>query len=166
MLLGTVLVLTIVGVSAQNSYVEKVRKLYAEAQSAAKSHLEAELPPDDMVVTSKYMAPGAGPIEDVTHYYYKGEYDELLGAVYYDVYLVNRKYNVGAREYYQELLFDDAKLVFFLQKSPDGETRYYYQDGALAHQAVKGGRGLDEVLAMRLADDLRQAFDKLMNRNY
>ena len=57
------------GVQAQNAQVAKIRKMYAEAKEVMANKKKAEVPPDETVVTSNYMAPGAGPIKDVTHYY-------------------------------------------------------------------------------------------------
>jgi len=36
----------------------------------------------------------------------------------------------------------------------------------VCHEAVKGERQMDDVFANRLANDLKDAFDKLMNREY
>lgn len=162
-----------VAAQAQNATVTKVRQLYADAKQeiAKREQLkkDGQNPGDVLVVTSDYMAPGAGPTHEVINYYHNGSYDELLVTVYYKPFLITRKYNVGAGEYYQEFLFDqtdDSNLVFFFQKSPDGETRYYWGSNSLAHQAVKGENSIDEVFACRLATDLVDAFHKLMNREY
>ena len=64
---------------AQNTRLAEIRKMYAEAKEIMANKKKAEVPPDETVVTSDYMAPGAGPIKDVTHYYYTGEFDENLG---------------------------------------------------------------------------------------
>ena len=154
------------GVQAQNAQVTKIRKLYAEAKEVMANKKKAELPLDETTVSSNYMAPGAGPIKDVTHYYYSGDFDENLGNVYYTPYFITRKYNVGAREYYEEFLFDKGSLVFYFCKSQDDETRYYWGIGGFFHEAVKGQKLMDEVFASRLANDLTEAFHRLMNREY
>ena len=158
---------------AQNATVTKVRQQYADAkQEIAKREQmkkDGQNPRDVLVVTSDYMAPGAGPIHEVINYYHSGSYDELLATVYYKPFFITRKYNVGAGEYYQEFLYDqteDNNLTFFFQKAPDGETRYYWGANGLAYQAVKGEGQIDEVLANRLAYDLREAFNRLMNREF
>ena len=155
-----------VTVQAQNAQVAKIRKMYADAKEVMANKKKAELPPDETVVTSHYMAPGAGPIKDVTHYFYTGEFDEKLGNVYYTPYFITRKYNVGAREYYEEFLFDNGSLVFYFCKSQNDETRYYWGAGGFFHEAIKGQKMMDEVFASRLANDLKDAFNKLMNREF
>lgn len=153
-------------VQAQDTQVANIRKMYAEAKEVMANKKKAELPLDETVVTSNYMAPGAGPIKDVTHYYYSGELDENLGNVYYTPYFITRKYNVGAREYYEEFLFDKGGLLFYFNKSQNDETRYYWGPNGFFHEVVKGQKMMDEVFAARLANDLTEAFHKLMNREY
>lgn len=151
---------------AQNVQVAQIRKLYAQAKETMAQKKKAELPPDETVVTSNYMAAGAGPIKDVTHYFYSGDFDENLGNQYYTPYFITRKYNVGAREYYEEFLFDKGSLVFYFNKSQNDETRYYWGSGGFFHQDVKGQKMMDEVFATRLANDLMEAFHRLMNREF
>ncbi len=151
---------------AQNAQLADIRKKYAEAKEIMANKKKAELPPDETVVTSHYMAPGAGPVKDVTHYFYTGEFDENLGNVYYTPYFITRKYNVGAREYYEEFLFNKGNLVFYYNKSQNDETRYYWGQNGFFHEIVKGQKMMDEVFAARLANDLTEAFHRLMNREY
>lgn len=152
--------------SAQDAQVAKIRKMYAEAKQMMADRKKAEIPPNETVVSSNYMAPGAGPIKDVTHYYYTGEFDENLGNVYYTPYFITRKYNVGAREYYEEYLFDKGSMVFFFAKSMNDETRYYWGPNGFFHEVVKGQKQMDDVMASRQAHDIVEAFHRLMNREY
>jgi hypothetical protein len=151
---------------AQDAHVANIRKLYAQAKELMAQKPKEGLPPNETVVTSNYMAAGAGPVKDVTHYYYNGDFDENLGAEYYTPYFMSRKYNVGAREYYEEFLYDKGSLVFYFCKSQNDETRFYWGAGGFFHEDIKGQKLMDEVYASRLAYDLKDAFDKLMNREY
>lgn len=151
---------------AQNAQVANIRKMYTEAKERMANKKKSELPQDETVVTSNYMAPGAGPVKDVTHYFYSGEFDENLGNVYYTPYFITRSYNVGARDYYEEFLFDKGSLVFYFCKSQNDETRYYFGSGGFFHEVIKGQKQMDEVFASRLANDLVEAFHRLMNREY
>lgn len=147
--------------------VADIRKRYAEAKERQEYRKKAELPPNETVVTSDYMAAGAGPIKDVTHYYYSGDFDEDLGREVYSVEFMSRKYNVGAIEYYQEFLFDgEESLIFYFEKSGTNETRYYWGKDGLAKEDVKGDRLMDEVFASRLSYELKNAFHLLMNREF
>ena len=56
-------------VQAQDAQVAHIRKKYAEAKEIMANKKRAEVPPDETLVTSNYMAPGAGPTKDVTHYF-------------------------------------------------------------------------------------------------
>ena len=171
-LLITILLLAVTGImSAQspsaNDVVAGIRKKYAQAKEMQDYRKKAELPPDETVVTSNYMAAGAGPVKDVTHYYYSGDFDETLGRDFYKVYFMTRKYNVGARDFYQEFLFDDeGSMIFFFEKSDTNETRYYWGKDGLAKEDVKGERMTDEIIANRLSYELKNAFNLLMNREF
>lgn len=147
--------------------VTDIRKKYAQVKQRQEERKKAELPPDETVVTSNYMAAGAGPVKDVTRYYYDGDFDEDLGREDYKVYFMVRKYNVGAREFYQEFLFDDdSSLIFYFEKSGNDETRYYWSKDGLAKEDIKGERLTDEVFACRLSYELKNAFNLLMNREF
>lgn len=141
-----------------------IRKRYADAKKDIEQHKEAELPPNDLVMTTNYMAPGAGPIVVVTHYYFSGDFDEDRGDVYYEPYFITRKFNVGARDYYQELLYDDeGTLVFFFEKQGDNETRYYWGPDFFRHEVIKGDHLSDEDLVQRLSQSLILSFTYQMN---
>ena len=159
---------TILGAQAQaGQTVADIRKKYAQAKERIDVKKKAEVPPDETVVTSNYMAAGAGPIQDVTHYYYSGNFDEDLGREAYEVYFMERKYNVGAIDYYQEFLYDDeGKLIFYFEKSGANETCYYWGPDGLAKEDIKGERLTDEVMASRLSNELLIAFNLLMNREF
>ena len=146
--------------------VAEIRKMYAGAKEIMANKKKAEVPPDETVVTSNYMAPGGGPTKDVTHYYYSGEFDENLGNVFYTPYFITRKYNVGAREYYEEFLFDKGDFVFYFTISGNDETRYYWGPNNFFYELIKGQKQMDEVFATRLAQELTSAFNNLMNREF
>ena len=95
-----------------------------------------------------------------------GEFDENQGNVFYTPYFMTRSYNVGARNYYEEFLFDKGSLVFYFNKSQNDETRYYWGAGGFFHEDIKGQKMMDEVFASRLAHDLVEGFNRLMNREY
>ena len=144
-----------------------IRKKYAQVKERQEAKKKAELPADETVVTSNYMAAGAGPVKDVTRYYYDGDFDEDLGMQRYTPYFIVRKHNVGATEYYQELLYDDkGSLIFYFEKQGANETRYYWSADGLVKDDIKGEQLTDEVFACRLSSELKNAFDLLMNREF
>lgn len=132
---------------------------------------EQNVPRNDMEVVSHYVIPGCGPTEEVIHYYFTLEENTETDYYVNRLYLVTRSYNVAARKFYEEFLFDkDETLLFFFQTNDalDGgtdETRYYYGKNGI-HQSIKGHAETDETFAARLADDLKTAFNHLLNRNW
>ena len=144
-----------------------IRKKYAQVKERQEAKKKAELPADETVVTSNYMAAGAGPVKDVTRYYYDGDFDEDLGMQCYTPYFIVRKHNVGATEFYQELLYDDmGSLIFYFEKQGANETRYYWSADGLVKEDIKGEQLMDEVFAYRLSSELISAFNFLMNREF
>ncbi len=166
-----------IGMKAQNADVSKIRKLYSDAKTIIEKG-DPELPPEMSVnkttVTSRYMAPGSGIINDVINYYYFLPDDDETDNPSYRLYFITRNSNDGYYDYCEEFLFDNNSLVFYYCKRTEqqGErkssvTRYYYQpEKGLIHTIASDGPIMDDVFAMRLADDLKEAFNKLLNRDY
>ena len=159
--------------TAAKNRVAEIKNMYSEVKKMKEYRKEAELPPDEMVITNEYMAAGAGPIKEVYHYYYSGDFNEDLGADFYELHFVTRSYNVGAINHYEEYLYDKKGLLaFYFEKIESNETRYYFDNGKLIHSIIKGEesqwREIDSDLLMlhRYAADTQNAFNLLMNRNY
>ena len=133
---------------------------------------EQNVPRSDMEVVSHYIIPGCGSTEEVIHYYFILGEDPVLGTPVYTPYFITRSYNVAARKFYQEFLYDggEANLLFFFQRNDamDGgtdEARYYYCKNGIS-KSIKGNAETDEVFASRTADELKNAFNLLMNKDY
>lgn len=177
-LLLTLLVFSCMTLQAQSSpqakaRVAEIRKMYADAKDLVEKNGKGNTPRSDTEIVSQYVVPGTGPTKEVIHYYYELRTDEDLGVPFYQSYLITRKYNVAAREFYQEFLYDKKshELVFaFLQeKLPNGsanETRYYWGESGMVHEAVKGERLMDEVFTLRKGRELVDALNMLMNQDY
>ena len=149
--------------------IADIRAHYAKVKETQKYKREAELPLDETVVTSNYMAAGAGPVKEVTTYYYNGDFDEEVGSDVFKVYFIVRKVNFGSTDIYEEFLFDEkGDMVFFFEKSGANEIRYYWSDNALIKQDLKGDSDYltGEMVSMRMAAALVGAFDMLMNREF
>lgn len=155
--------------------MDGIRAAYSAAkeQIELNSHAqEQNVPRSDMEIVSHYVIPGCGPTEEVIHYYFTLDEDPVLGTPYYTIYFITRSFNVAARQFYQEFLFDndESSLLFFFQSNDalDGgsdETRYYYGKQGV-HKSIMGTAELDEVFAARKADELKSAFNLLMNIDY
>ncbi len=151
--------------------VAKIRKAYAAAKADADKALKGTDPGIGyMVMTNTHVAPAIGPQKETLQYFYRCKYDETVGMYYYKPFLITRKYNVAARDFYEEFLYIDSDegLNFFFMKNGENETRYYYWgwNGGGSHEVVKGEPLMDNVFALRLATDLNEAFTRLMNRDY
>ncbi|MBQ3362550.1 MAG: hypothetical protein IJG42_01180 [Muribaculaceae bacterium] len=152
-----------------------IRAAYSAAKEQVErnSHAqEQDEPRSDMEIVSHYVIPGCGPTEEVIHYYFTLGEDPVLGTTYYKIYFISTSYNVAARKFYQEFLFgeEESDLLFFFQSNDalDGstdETRYYYGKSGV-HKSIMGTAELDEVFAARKADELKTAFNLLMNQDY
>ena len=178
------LLLMSLGVQAQSDVkaeLARIRQLYAEAQPKTPEQREAaglpsDLPPDETVVTSHYMAPGNGPVKEELHFYYSCDFDEEHTAPYCQLRFVTRKTSGGSYKNYEEFLFEKGELVFCYlrqtntarKESTVDETRYYFhKEKGLIHEIIKGGGPvMDDVFARRLASDLKEGFDKLANSPY
>ena len=155
--------------------MDGIRAAYiaAKEQIDLNSHAqERNVPRSDMEIVSHYVIPGCGSTEEVIHYYFTLGEDPVLGTPYYKLFFISTSYNVAARKFYQEFLFDEegSDLLFFFQSNDaqDGgtdETRYYYGKNGI-HKSIQGTAELDEVFASRRADELKTAFTLLMNRDY
>lgn len=156
-----------------NAELTAIRTAYSEVKQLVELNSQAQeqnVPRSDMEVVSHYVIPGCGPTEEVIHYYFTLDEDPEEGTCIYKPYLITRSYNVAARKFYQEFLFDkqEATLLFFFQTNDaiDGstdETRYYYGKHGV-HQTIKGIASMDDTFAARLADDLKTAFNLLINK--
>lgn len=160
---------------ATDAEITAIRAAYQAAKEKVALNEQAQeqnVPRSDMEIVSHYVVPGCGPTEEVIRYYFTLGEDPVLGSPVYKLYFITTSYNVAARKFYQEFLFDEEEtnLMFFFQSNDafDGsteETRYYYGQQGIS-KSVKGSAVMDEVFAARKADELKSAFNLLMNKDY
>ena len=150
-LITIVLLLSAMAVQAQTSPTAKkevadIRKQYAEAKQEMEALDKKErqgLPSNKTVFSSSYNEAGIGPAKEVITYYDKVASDEESEMSFHRPFFITRKFNVAAKEFYQEFLYDKAgNLKFFFEKNPDGETRYYYCSDDV-YDIVKGLMSMD-----------------------
>lgn len=161
--------------SKAKTRVAEVRKLYTAAKERmAYNDQEGNPARSGMETTYYYMEPGAGPTKHHIKYYIGEEENEEGERLNFTLYFITVSYNVAARNFYQEFLIDEKteELIFayFYEPQYDGsknETRYYYYpDGALAHQDVKGQPMMDDVFAKRLVHDMLESFHHILHEDY
>jgi hypothetical protein len=146
--------------------VKEIRQLYADTQKAIAMMDEEEHLRYQLTMTHQCNNAGAGiQQETITGYYYEDE--EAVNNDYhhtdYRPYFIIRKYNVGARKFYEEYLFhaESGEPVFvFLQcdsmedAGKKDESRYYYGPGGLISENIKGERILSDFTAKELAAEI------------
>ena len=152
--------------------IAAIRAAYSAAKEQVEINRHAQeqnVPRNDMEVVSHYVIPGCGPTDEIIHYYFTLDEDPESGTCFYHPFFVSRSYNVAARKFYEEFLFDrqEAQLLFFYQRNDaiDGtinETRYYYGKNGVS-KSIIGSPEMDEIVTARTAEDLKNAFNLLMN---
>lgn len=160
---------------AQNNaeVVKSVRAAYAAAKEQIKlRQSEDGAPRNDAVVTMHYNVPATGGRTTVAHCYFDLDTDEN-GAHYYP-FFITLKYNVAAREYYEEYLYhpESGRLLFaFIQQDTyegtKNEERYYYDDlGKLASANIKGERTIADAALVSRAEDYRALIPHFLDFPY
>jgi len=87
--------------------VAEVRKQYAAAKERSEREEKEEYAPkENMTVNLNYIIPGCGPTAETLHYLFTAKDGEEPGVRTYQPLLITRKYNVAARQMYEEYLFD------------------------------------------------------------
>ena len=151
--------------------IASIRAAYSAAKEQVELNSQADelsVPRSDMEISSHYVIPGSGPTEDVIHYYFTLDEDPETGLYIYKPYLITRSFNIAARKFYQEFLFDkETTLLLFFQSNDAfegdiAETRVYFGKHGV-HKSVKGDHAMDEEFCVKNAQELKNAFNLLMN---
>ena len=152
--------------------VKSVRAAYVAAKEKMKLANGEQSPRNDATATLHYNVPATGPCTTVAHCYFDLDTDED-GAHYYP-YFITLKYNVAARDFYEEYLYDpvSGRLLFaFIQhdtfEGPKNEERYYYDgSGKLASVNVKGERSVDDAVLLSQAEKYRRVIPQFLDFGY
>ncbi len=167
---------TVAQTRAVKSRVAEIRKLYQQAKEDAKHIDDGEGPRSDMEVTANYMVPACGLTTETLHYYYELQQDGEDYSPFYQPYLVTRKFNVAAREYFQEFLYDrDRRTLIFAYTCEVGydggknESRYYWdfdEAGAnvLCHKILSGKPEITAEEVLKKSRDLADGLNFLLNQ--
>ena len=154
--------------------IASIRAAYSAAKQQVELNSQADelnVPRSDMEIVSHYVIPGSGPTKVVIHYYFTLDEVPETSAYVYKPYLITRSFNLAARKFYQEFLFDkETTLLFFFQSNDTfegdiAETRVYFGKHGV-HKSVKGNATLDEEFCTRTAQELIGAFSLIMNSDY
>ncbi len=149
--------------------IEEIRKQYSEALESLQYRTDEEYPARNLVtVNSDEMWPGSGGHKTSTTIFFDVDLDEGAGIVR-TPFFARVKYNIAARNYYYEVLFDrdGGKPLFYYTKietydKGPVECRYYYKNGKAikticpvqheeipsAQQAYQEGENLTKLLSL------------------
>ena len=147
--------------------ISAVRKAHKEAKEVCARSNDSSIPRNDLTITYHYMVPACGETCDTIRGWFELTQDEENWTNSYPIFFITRKYNIAARNFYEEYLFDrqSGKLLFvFLQGDvytddagiTVNEERYYYDERGLAAESIKGSRQQEDADIVRYAEALRQ----------
>lgn len=164
--------------AAPEALIKNIRARYAEAMSNANQQLAGESMEGKNYSQSTfhYVIPGCGPTTETLSYYYQLNDEPEEDVPTYLLYLVTRKYNVAALQFYEEYLFDPEtdKPLFVYYKydnydAPDGaaaEERYYMDDGKIVWHTANEYGDRNDAAVLRACHRLMQAFSYLLNSSF
>lgn len=153
--------------------VKEIRQRYADTQQSIAMMNEEEHMKNLLVTTVQHNMPGTGIRKETISCYF-GEFGEESEewAPDYRPFFVTRRFNVSARKFYEEYLFDGESgrllFVFFQGDSMEGqgkkdETRYYYGPDGLISENVKGERIVESNTALEMAATLSASLRSQLN---
>ena len=152
----------------------EIRQQYGKAMSWMAEEHEEDNMGYKMTIQTDRVIPALGSINETIHFYFgldDKKFEEDLTVAYLP-YFMDRRYQYGPREYFEEYLFDltTGKLIYFsrINDNYDGgkdETRLYWGKNGkdVVHREVKGNEPADENEALTDADRLKRAFDLLVD---
>ncbi|MBQ9357440.1 MAG: hypothetical protein IJT98_09160 [Prevotella sp.] len=159
--------------TASSDAVAQIRQRYAEAHEMMAYNNTSLETQNQLTVNGSFMCPGTGHRDEQIQYFFTTDFDEDSGNYASSPYFIMRSYNVAARRFYEEFLYNNqGDLIFSYFKGDDfeggtAECRYYWNDGGeLVHKQIQGQPEQDPVLTCRLSYDLLEAFHRLMNREF
>ena len=135
--------------SPEQEYIMQVRAVYNKAQDAIKQGQGEPQAKNEATVQATYMQPGAGQTQHKVELFFRMVDTEEPGYVRRPLYLARETFNVAARTFYREYLYDDAGAPLFFHTRYDSfdkgkvEQRYYYRGGEVAAAVPEGGNGMD-----------------------
>lgn len=156
--------------------VAEIRKMYSSAKETMTRNDNSGEFRSDMKVEARYIVPGTGPTKETVHYYYELQNDGEEGVAFYQPYFITRSYNVAARKFYQEFLFDTEKheLVFAYESEENfeggtDEVRCYWGvngrgETGLVHKIEKGKPFADENSLLQKSSALVGSLNMFINQ--
>ena len=155
--------------------ISSIRDAYQQAKVAIKQNKSKG---NEMVTTSRYTVRGSGLTTEVLHFFYvttEGTYWLNEGDTrdphfnYFPLNFVTRSYNMGAKKFYEEYLFDpeSQRLLFALTQGYDDsgrhyERRLYFHEGKVHKLVGTDATPFEQECVSLQANELLHAFDWLI----
>ena len=134
--------------SPEQDYIEQVRAVYNKAQDAIRQGQGEPQAKNEATLQATYMQPGAGQTQHKVELFFRMVDTDEPGRVRRQLYLARESFNVAARTFYREYLYDNAGAPLFFHTRYDSfdkgkvEQRYYYRGGEVAAAVPEGGDGM------------------------
>ncbi|MDO4993736.1 MAG: hypothetical protein Q4E32_01890 [Bacteroidales bacterium] len=166
---------------APEGLMKEIRAKYAEAWQMVNEQLRDNETPNKnyMTATLRYVIPGCGQTNETLCYYYMLDDDNESGEMAYCLYLVTRKYNVAARQFYEEYLYDhkSSKALFVYKKydsyvgdgTKPAEERYYLDNEQVVWRTVSENAESDSDTDARVQKECyaqRMGFTYIVNHSF
>ncbi|MBQ9579007.1 MAG: hypothetical protein IJR28_05695 [Ottowia sp.] len=135
--------------SPEQEYIKQVRAVYNQAQDSIKQGQAESQAKNEATLQATYMRPGAGQTQHKVELFFRMVPTEEPGHVRRQLYLARESFNVAARTFHREYLYDNAGAPLFFYTRYDTfdkgrvEQRYYYRSGKLVVAVPEDGGGLD-----------------------
>lgn len=153
--------------------VAQIRIRYTQAKEMINYNNTIPEAKNQLIVNGSFMCPATGHRDEQIQYYFTSNYKEDVDRYVSIPYFIMRSYNVAARSFYEEFLYDEQGTLIFSYCKNDNfeggidESRYYWDgDGQLVHTLIQGQPTTDDILPSRLSADLLEAFHRLMDREF
>lgn len=166
---------------APEGLMKEIRAKYAEAWQKANEQLQDDVTPNKnyMTATLHYVVPACGQTTETLCYYYILDSDNESGEMAYELYLVTRKYNIAARQFYEEYLFDPAtgKALFVYKKydsyigdgTKPAEERYYLENEQVVWRTVSDNAEINnesDARVQKMCYSMRMGFTHVINHSF
>lgn len=168
--------LTAAAQSEKDKRIGDIRKMYAEAKKnidVAEKKEKQGLPSNLLTVKSNYSLGGNSSVKLTTTYYFFMVEDDESDRAIYQPYFITNSYNTPGNKYYQEFLYDkDGEMAFYYERNMGNETRLYFAenqddyDEGIVHEINTNGRTMEPPFAHRVSEELKHAFNLLINREF
>lgn len=120
-------------VFSQNDLIQKIWKKHSKAINYVEQQKKGNIPKNHYTIKLNQNLPGIGQ-QLIKYDFYFSLLEELDDPDFYEqsLFFVKKSYNISAQNYYEEFLFENDTLIYFMKKEKFGkyrEIRCYFNRG-------------------------------------